>query len=156
MRRSLFCLLAVFMLLVGEYAEGAVTLNSTTIALTSLQIKDLKNSPILVVPAPGIGSVIIPVSMQIKFIYGGSNKFDGSGSTFFSYGSHNSFASVNNSIFWDRTQNYYSFLNGPNQISSAVNVENQPIMISSTSQIYGNPSNDNTAEVNVVYYTISL
>lgn len=144
------------MLLTGEYAEGAVVLNSATINLNSFQIKDLKNNPVLVVPAPGAGQVIIPVSLQIKFIYGGSSKFDGGGSTFFSYGVNHSFASVNNSIFWDRTQNYYSLLDGPSSVFTAISVENQPILISSTSLIYGNPTNDNSAEVNVVYYTINL
>jgi hypothetical protein len=44
---------------------GAVTSRTTT--LTSAQLLDLANTPIQVVPAPGAGKLIVPISYTIKY-----------------------------------------------------------------------------------------
>lgn len=157
MRKLILGTLTLLMTSIASLAHCAVvTINEVTIALNSSQIKSLNEIPQTILPGQGYGVVTIPVSMQIKLIYGGSEPFEASGNTLISYGGSKLIAKVNNSIFWERKENFYTLLLGSFELSSASSLENQPIVISSTSEIFGNPSYNNSAVVNFVYYTIDL
>lgn len=51
---------------------GADNVKEVSLALTNAQIKALKATPITIVAAPGVGSVIVPIDCQVYLLYGTS------------------------------------------------------------------------------------
>lgn len=145
-------------------ALPGVTMYSVTVPLTNANIKALNSTAITIVGAQGSGIVIIPITATLKLIYGGSNVFSSSGvSTCICYGTTaatNKIFQSNSATFWAASGNeYFTPLNST--ASATFNfaytaIENAAVSISTTAAITGNAANDNTGEVNMLYYLISI
>lgn len=77
---------------------AAADLPSTVTALSSANILALLGTPITLVPAPGVGFTIVPLTIMIKFFGGGVAYTDAGGAVSFSMGSMSA-PLANNNIF---------------------------------------------------------
>jgi len=136
-------------------------LNTVTLSLTNTQIKALNVTAVTVVAAQGAGIVIVPVQATMKMIYGGTNAFTGTPTMFIQYGTGvgtNGIFQVSSAGFWTATQNAYiiPFNTGSSLQMNASAVENVAVMVAASSGISGNAAANNTAEIQIMYYTIAI
>jgi hypothetical protein len=144
-------------------ASGASTpaLQTFSGSLTNTQIKNLIGTPVTLISAAGSGVVIIIINYQIKLIYGGTNNFNSNGTAQLQYAASGATAAAGIVCTgWnDTTSNAYGLGPGLTALTavSAANSENSAIRITNTgSAIGGNAANNNTWNINIVYYTISI
>ena len=128
------------------------------VTLTSAQVKNLLASPVELVAAPGVTKLILPSFLFVELIYGGTNPFISSSSTFeilyniTSMGINNNFVLLVTSSD-NNLQFYNNFSSGGIFLKS--DVINQPIMIGNlgSTDFSGNAADDNQVKV-TLYYTI--
>lgn len=145
-------------------SAGAAGVSVASVTLTSSQIQNLVATPITLVPAPGAGKVLVPLTMSLKFTYGGTNPFTASSaniaisySTILTFGFNT--ANILPSGMLNSTANKYTVypFNAGNYINqTAANLENVAIVIyNAGGAVTGNAALDNTVTFWLAYYTIT-
>ncbi len=149
-----------------QAVAGSSEVLTAKVTLTSLQIKALMGTPIEIIPAPGAGKVIMPISIYYYFLYGGTNAF--TNGQLISTRTNN--AGVYTSIFEFPIQSSTiiasaSALLSSNMLSGggvfSVNVtdminKNVVVINTGASEITGNAANNNTLTVAIAYYVWTL
>ena len=133
-------------------------ITSLNFSLTNAQIKS--SAAVTLVAAQGSGKVIIPLSINLKMVYGGTNAFTSAPNIFLQYGtaisSFNCYAIGTLTNFWTATQNTYAFANNfVNEVNNATQFENVLLSIGFTAPT-GNAANNNTMTGNFLYYVITI
>ena len=138
-------------------------LQTATVTLTSQDIKSLRSHPVIIVPAQGPNTVIEILSTTAKFTYGGTNPFTNPHTIMASYGNVYGPAIVSNLVARSVINGTYTIYgNGPcneyNCLSFAGVIDNQPVVINvnGSSDITGNPANDNSLTVTMTYVVHTL
>jgi len=138
-----------------------------TRTLTSLEIKNLHATPIEIIPAPGSGKTIVITTLAFYFIYGGNNVFvAGSGQTINLYFNNTTTfvtasTPVTNAMIVSSTSRVTAFnpsLSGNINVALGV-VDNVNIAAwqgTSVTEISGNANNDNTIDIVLTYYVLTL
>ena len=137
--------------------NGFITITGT---LTSTQIKSLRASPVVIVPAQGAGTMIRLISFTSKLNYAGSNVFAGTSSIVIFPESNltNSLATLATNTIVNASSTQY-FLGSPTALSGLSTIfENLGIQISvnSATEFTGNASNDNTFTYSITYQVVSI
>jgi hypothetical protein len=150
------------------FTPGAGTLNleavpsllaSATVTLTSAQVKALESTPITLVAAQGAGKSIVPIQVQMKLVYGGTNPFTNPQDIDVRYtnGAGAAVAVANGSGFIDQSASTYNLPGiDADVITIATGVENQPLVLfNSSTAITGNAANNNTLVVTILYIVLT-
>lgn len=138
---------------------GLLTVSGT---LTNSQIKNLNGTPVAAVSAQGNGTLIVPMSVQVKFNYGGTNAFSATVQSInLYYGTSTSIAIVLSSSQIKATATSYDELGlSPSVITSTTpgNSENKALNFYNAlgPEISGNAANNNTITYSITYYVISI
>lgn len=132
------------------------------VTLTSTQIKNLRATPQIIVPAPGAGNTVNVLGMQAKYVYGGTSAFtnaqnlglfpQGSGS------SHLVSGPLTGSTLLTPTVNtYQTALPQVTTTLTASAFEYTALVLGNLglSEITGNAANDNTLVVTVIYQILT-
>jgi len=130
-----------------------------SVTLTSAQIKALETVPITLLAAQGAGTSILPIQVQAKFTYGGSNVFTNPQDIvlMFPTMTGNFLATITGAGFLDQTVNMYNMSGvDADVVTAATIVENAPvIMFNDDTAITGNAANDNTITVTMIYTVLT-
>ncbi len=134
---------------------------STTLDLTNTQIKALHGTPVQAIAAPGLGKVIVLVSVTGKFVYGGNNAFTaGAGqSVGLYYGTTPAaLAQIIPNGTLTGTQNAYTIGAGSLAGTAATSLENIAINAYNpvATEITGNAANNNLINIFITYYIVTL
>jgi hypothetical protein len=115
---------------------------------------------LLILAAQGNGVVIIPVSVVIKLVYGGSNAFTNAPTYTLNYGSVNGTALaltiVGSVAFSEATANFYHMEAQISATNSALACENLAVYATLNAAMTGNAAGNNTIKVNMLYYLLSI
>ena len=148
---------------------GGGVLQSVEVALTAAQIAALAaadpGTPVTLVPAPGAGMAILPISVYIEYVPG-SVGFSSSGSVSILVGTgppddtdgEGIFETDGDSIFGLATPTDGTKIVAMQNNGITVNlseIENQPLTIIGSSNVWSQDGNG-TAKVFVTYYTVSV
>jgi len=133
---------------------------STTVVLTSAQIKNLAATPIQLIPAPGSGKVIKLHNVVGKAIYGGNDVFTNINSLSVRYsGVATPLLTLDVSGLLAATSTNLGIVAviGAPAAFAATTIENIAIVIlNAFTEITGNASNDNTLTITSYYEIISI
>ena len=145
---------------------GVGILQTVSVTLTSAQIKNLATVPVTIVPAPGLGNIIITYFVSQKFNYGGTNPFNPvTGNINLSYYNGASAFEIAADITPDTlitasaTQYYPGNLaDAGGEFYTPVQIENLAVVVENLGggNYTGNAANNNTLTVNVQYVVQSL
>lgn len=133
------------------------SLNYATKTLTSAQVKALNVTQIEVVPAPGLGKVIIPISQCIyKLTYGGSNAFTGGGAVGVYWGT--TVQAISSSAAITGTASVYNGTIPSSLGNTAIaSLENIALNLFNTGSAFtGNAAGNNTVGVSFMYFIINI
>ena len=134
---------------------GGGTLQTLSWTLTNSQIKNLHNTPIQLLPAPGVGKAYVIDKAVSKLIYGGTNAFTaGGGGAVYAYYGTTTFASglmLNANVISTSTDYHYT---NDIQGDSSLGGENQALNLynPSATEIAGNAANNNTMSGTFSYF----
>ena len=145
-------------------SPGAIALNgwvqTAQHTITSLELKAIATSPIVLVPSQGANTIICPIFVSSRFVYGGSNVFTATNDIVIQLnGSPPAFylpllptASLNDSV------DSYFATSLPNPVSPYATgaLDNTSLIVTSDSDATGNAANDNSLIVQVTYYVATL
>ena len=142
---------------------SGLSLSQASITLTSAQVKSLKTTPQVLVPAPGTGLFIIPLQAEAQLNYGGSNPFTNPGfgqlNIVYKHG-----APVSRTVFetlsstqMTATSNQIGMGVSNNIFSSSSQLANAELVVvnSSGTDFGGNAAGDNTIDVNIWYLIVT-
>lgn len=139
---------------------SSVLTSTGNITWTNAALK--AGTSLLLLAAQGSGVIIVPVCISYKFIYGGTNVFTNSSNSQINYGtlyntSTIASATLNNFTFWQASANQY-FLENPGigTVFTATVAENTSVYATLFTALTGNAAGDNTAVVQMIYYTVNL
>lgn len=140
-------------------AAGGGGLLSTSVVLTSAQVKALRASPQTIIAAQGSGTFISVVSVFSKMTYGGTNVFtNGQACELFYAGSSvfTSGAAVSSQI--TASVSTYATATFGTIVPAATACENNALLIKNNgaSEITGNAANNNTLTIAVLYRVVSI
>lgn len=143
--------------------ENILGISQASITLTSAQVKALKTTPQVIVPAPGVGQFIIPIQAEAQLNYAGSNPFTnpafGQLEIRYKHG-----APVSRTVFevlsstqMTATSNQIGMGISNNINSNSSQMTNAELVVfnSSGTDFGGNAAGDNTIDVNVWYMTVT-
>ena len=123
-----------------------------TITLTNAQIKNLHITPIVLVPAQGAGTVVLPMNIISKLNYGGNDPFTGADGIFLI---SSSYIICSAAIVEDTQDSFY--LSVFNNFELPANLfENVDLTLLSDTPIGGNASNDNTMSFYIQYVIVKI
>ena len=156
---------------VSSAAPGGGIIYTSSVTLTSAQIKALHGTPIQIVAAPGAGNVIVPINAFCKFTYGGTNVFVAGLSQYIAltYGTTINLifidtaaaGTIRNVILVSTASSYQTSApaGGGNGSSGAIaSFENKAVNAYNpvATEITGNAANDNTVHIGFMYYIATL
>lgn len=138
-----------------------IALQTATVTLTSSEIKALQTTPITLVAAQGVGTMIIPYAISSKFTYGGTDPFTGGSTIRLSYYdgvSYLSFSHVLSNPLLQGTSTVYGLELGTSTFKTTGALSNLPVTIDTGGfgSYTGNSTNDNTLTVQIAYYVTTL
>jgi hypothetical protein len=123
---------------------GAGTILTVERTISSSEILNLFSSPITLIPAPGVGKVIVPISILTKLFFGGTAYSN----TQLNY----TMAGNNMSVLFSFINNAASRLNLSNvSFNTSTGVENSPFLLIGVA----NPTLGNGTMKVIVYYAIA-
>jgi hypothetical protein len=133
-------------------------LKSLNFTMTNTQIKS--STAVTLVAAQGSGTIIIPLSLTLKMIYGGTNAFTSAPTIYLQYGtsvsSYDIYAVGTLTSFWEATSNYYAYANNlVTSVNPASALENTALTIGFTAPT-GNAAANNTLSGNLVYQVLTI
>src|SRR5262245_4391760 len=142
------------------YANPSGKVFTTTVSLTSAQIKAIRATPITMVAAPGAGRILEFVSAILLLDYGGTNVFTEAGNNLAVRYTDGSGAIVSQTIemtgFIDQSADTATSAEAKiDAIVAKTGCENQALVLHNTSgaEIAGNAGADNVVRVKVTYRT---
>ncbi len=149
----------------GSTSSSAFTLTAR-VQLTSAQVKSINATPITLIPAQGVGTVIRVISVFANLNYGGTNAFTNPSNTNLAlYYTNNTGLEVETNILEDlgvvATQDvgqYAPIAASAGSLPTGT-IENTPVVITTdngVSEFGGNAANNNTITVTAVYMTVTL
>lgn len=138
----------------------ASTVMTTSVTLTSSQIKNLIATPITLIPAQGPNTIVAVYNLSVYKKYG-SNVFTGTGNIFLKWGTVNTPTSVmGNSRLVSAESTFNTAITGISftTTTDVTNITNADVLITQDSgaEFGGNASNDTTIKVGVIYQVFSL
>ncbi len=141
-------------------ANSSSNISVATVTLTSTQLKALDSVPILIIPAQGAGSIIAPISVQAKFVCPTGEAFTITNdiSLLVTDLSGQSYASLAATEFDSVTVDTYCTTNYGqlSTIDASVFENTNAVLGILAGSITGNPANDNTIIVSVLYKVFLL
>ena len=152
--------------LTSTLGAGTLALNVSSsvygrvsVTLTSAQIKALSATPITLLAAQGAGTSIVPLQIQAKMTYGGTNVFTAPQDITVKYTTSvaNFLAVIVGTGFIDQAVSMYN-LTGIDQdvIAAATVVENAAVILfNEAAAITGNAAGDNTVTVTMIYTVLT-
>jgi len=137
---------------------------TTSVTLTSQQVKNLIAAPIQIIPAPGAGKCITGITAVAKLVYGGTSPFTNPQNIGLNLANASGASVVlnfNGSGWIDQSATTYQVTNCggiAGTTTDAANFENQNVVITNLgiSDITGNAANDNTVVISVTYQILTL
>lgn len=146
-----------------NWVSSTPLLQYKTFTLTSAQIKSLNATPIEVIAAPGADKILVLVSLQGRFNYGGSNVFVAAvnQTIVLTYNADITFAytAVANATITASGNKYIngSYTTLPTGYDAGV-LDNQPFLFwqASATEISGNAANNNDIDFYLTYYVADL
>jgi len=138
---------------------------TTTVQMTSTQIKAMNASPIEIIPAPGSGKYIVILSTLWAKVYGGSNAFVNAGGQTLQlqWGTLSSPVPLNggfsSAALTSTTTNYNMIIrNNSSTVTNQSKLENKNIVATQSSaiEITGNLANDNVINITVWYNIFNI
>ncbi len=143
--------------------SGIITITGS---LTNAQIKALRATPIQIIAAPGVGSVIRIINAVGKMVYGGTNVFTAGASQtialYFGPGTTAIWVSplLTNAMIVASSTRISSINPTGLALSTTVNatLDNQAVYVYNTvaTEITGNAANDNTINYSISYQVITI
>jgi hypothetical protein len=139
---------------------------TASLAITNAQAKVIRATPLPIVPAPGVGRIVVPIAAYCGLVYGGTNAFtaavnDNLGLKY-KDGTGVSLLTGAVQAFLQATVSSLSLFVPAVAAGSTVNItkansENQPLVVHNitAAEIAGNAANDNTLIVTVTYVIIA-
>lgn len=143
---------------------GTIALNSviqsSQVTITSAQLKAINTSPVVMVPAQGANTMICPLFVSTRFVYGGSNVFTATDPVIIelSSGTGSYLEQLIPAINLNDTQDVYYATNLPNPsgVFATGTLDNTALIVTSDSNLTGNAAGDNALIVQVIYYVSTL
>lgn len=139
---------------------GVGILQTISVTLTAAQIRSLATVPVTIVPAPGVGAIIITYFVSQKFNYGGTNPFIAGGNINLSYYDGVAAYQIVNNITPDALITAAATQYFPGDLANAAglyftpaHIEDLPVVVENLggANYTGNAADDNTLTVNVQY-----
>ena len=141
----------------GSRPDAFITVSGT---LTSTQIKSLRASPVLIIPAQGVGNYIRLISITSKFNYAGTNQFTGSNNVILYPGGvfTNPVATLLTTTILNgtTTQCFLPLATASSGLSTIYDNTGVEISISSVTEVGGNAADDNTLSYSITYQVVSI
>lgn len=144
-------------------APSAGAILTAEVKLTSAQIKALHATPIAIVATPGSGKVIMVVNAIGRFTYGGTNAFTAGASQSIDVNLGTAaagkyFTLLANVNVTSTTSGYCYNAPSVTLLGATASFENQPLNLYNpvATEITGNAGNNNTFDVSVAYYIVTL
>ena len=146
----------------GQLGSQAIPLTPITIkkTLTSAQIKNLTAAPFQMVAAQGANTIIVPISVSVRFAYGGNNAFTAGSGLDLAYST--AVVVVNNviSVFsMTGTADIFGTTSVANALANKAvgQIDNVDLNVHTTGTDFtGNAAGDNTLIVTLTYYVATL
>lgn len=141
-------------------ATGGGLLTATG-TLTSAQVKSLRASPVQLIPAPGVGSYILIITISSKLNYGGTNAFTnpGGGTLSTAYGTFTTgtpllITSV--TLIGTSTSTFYAA--GGHSTAVSTTYDNVALNAYNTNptEFAGNAANNNTVSYSILYKIVTI
>lgn len=132
---------------------GDITIYSGIFTWTNAELK--AGTQKVVVAAPGANKVIIPISIVLSMIYGGSNVFTNAPTLTFRHGANPTISINVTGTFWTSASSrnaYQSNFADPD--SSLALFTNGALSVNLSTGLTGNAANDNVVKVGVYYYIV--
>ena len=151
--RKLFVVLMVASLVPTMFAQGGdAAVQTAVVLLSSAQLQHLKGSPVQLVPAPGSGKVLNPISLVGQYKAGNAPYSRGEGGDFIAaFGSASINITLNATGFIDQPTNHVQF-NSPSGLGLQSSMENQALMISNSGA--GEWTDGDGSVIVTVYYVV--
>jgi len=129
--------------------------------VTSAELKTLYTTPVEIIAAQGAGKIIQVCSYEYRYNYAGNDVFTSAGIlklTPPNWPFNSDFEGYANgtSLLKSPESRYASGKNAGQYVISASSYEDQPIVLRTSGPILGNPSDDNSLDVYVVYMVLDL
>ena len=140
----------------GNTVTVSGIVQKSKITLTAAQIRSLHATPIIIVPAQGPNTVIVPIACTGKFVYGGTNQFTGGVSSNITFGNIDTYAGIPLFNETPIVAAVSSF--AVSMVNASYTLDNVPITVhnSGVQEFGGNAANDNTIIIELFYYVSTL
>lgn len=155
MRKALITLLVLCVVPVALAQAGGGTVQTVTVTLTSAQILTLYSSPVQVVPAPGAGQILNPISFTLQYKFGTTAYVVAQQDIHFTGPAQNQYANLSAVNFLDAPSSRVATVPATGQASAdAATYANQPIMVGLTAS--DATQGDGTVTITVCYTVVAL
>jgi len=132
---------------------GENTLASVVVPITAEQVKDMGNTPVVLLSAQGVGTVINPIAITLNFQFGTST-FDSSQYSLSSAGASRSAFESTVSIGGSNGSKFYKLPQKSNFDSQTMLVENDDLLL--LSNLFGTINGDGTLTAYLTYEILSV
>lgn len=150
-------------ILEAQATQLATGINVTSVNLTAAQVKALRATPAVLVPAPGAGKLIVVESVTLQLNYGGTNAFTESADNLvvqYNDSGQDITGSIETTGFIDQTADAIAIIRPAaiaTMAAATVGV-NEAVELFNTGdgEIAGNAANNNTLNVTVAYRIVDM